>query len=247
MRYYFFAYSFAAISVFTVSFYATDDRSPASAYPNFANVAALTPVAPTPRDLAAPTNSPNPFSMKNIEDTYKGFLANETELAEQATASRTRLQHYLSLRNNNPNVNYFVNSSSQLLHAITTEQNNLVRIEGQRQFNSFYALQKINLLNLSIQVGLRAESKARIVELTDYLLHVNFQASSNAFPTTFASITPSWTDQALLEFTPQFTRTVETIHTPTSNGFIDDDFIGPRLPDQQQQMTTGNTPGTVAI
>lgn len=240
MRYFYFGFLFAAISTFW--FQTTlNERHPAS-YPNFSGSAELNPVAPTPRDLAAPTNSSNPFSMKDIEDTYKGFLANEIALSEQATASRTRLQYYLNLRNNNPNMNYYLNASSQLLQAIQQEQNNLVRIEGQRQSNSMYAFQKINLLDLSIQVGLRSESKARILELKEYILHVNYVSSSNAFPSTFAVSNTTWSNEALLEFSPQqSTGTVNSSpQIPLSN-----DFIGPRLP-EASAVPTGST-GGVAI
>ena len=241
MRYFYFGFLFAAVSTF---FFQTTlkERQPAS-YPNFSGSAELNPVAPTPRDLAAPTNSSNPFSMKDIEDTYKGFLANEVALSEQATVARTRLQYYINLRNSNPNINYYLNSSSQLLHAIQQEQNNLLRIEGQRQANSMYALRKINLLNLSIQVGLRTESKIRIRELTDYILHINYVASSNAFPATFASANTTYTNDALLEFTPQYsTGTVNSSpQVPPSS----DDFIGPRLP--EAATAPSETTGTVAI
>jgi hypothetical protein len=240
MRYYYFGFLLAAISTF---FFQTtlNERQPAS-YPNFSGSAELNPVAPTPRDLIAPTNSSNPFSMKNIEDTYKGFLANEVALSEQATASRTRLQYYINLRNSNPNINYYLNSSSQLLHAIQQEQNNLLRIEGLRQSNSMYAFQKINLLDLSIQVGLRPESKARILELKEYILHVNYVSSSNAFPSTYAASYTTYSNDALLEFTPQYaTGTVNSSpQVPVSN-----DFIGPRLPEATSAPT--DTTGTVAI
>lgn len=238
MRYYFFGLLFAATATFYFHLQ-LNERGPAS-YPNFTGTPELNPVAPTPRDLAAPENSSNPFSMKDIEDTYKGFLANETALAEQATASRARLQHYLTLRNNNPHLGYYVNASSQLLQAIQTEQNNLMRIEGQRQSNSMYAFQKINLLYLSIQVGLKPESRARVHELTSYLMHVNYTASSNAFPMT-NTFYSSWSDDALLQYTPSFnTGTVNGTTPPQEN-----DFIGPRLPETFE--ATAETTGTVAI
>ncbi len=245
MRYFYFGFLFAAISTF---FFQTtlNERQPAS-YPNFSGSAELNPEAPTPRDLAAPINSPNPFSMKNIEDTYKGFLANEIALSEQANVSRTRLQYYLNLRNSNPNYNYYLNASSQLLHAIQQEQNNLSRIEGQRQSNSRYAFEKINLLDLSIQVGLRPESKARIVELKEYILHIHYVSTSNAFPTSFAAVSnTTWNNEALLEFTPRYsTGTVNSSpEIPLSN-----DFIGPRLPEATSTPinSPSGTTGTVAI
>ncbi len=248
MRYFYSGFLFAAISTF---FFQTtlNERHPAS-YPNFSGSAQLNPEAPTPRDLAAPTNSSNPFSMKNIEDTYKGFLANEIALSEQATVSRSRLQYYLNLRNSNPNINYYLNASSQLLRAIQQEQNTLLNIEGQRRSNSMYAFQKINLLDLSIQVGLRPESKARILELKEYILHINYVATSNAFPTSYAVSNTTWSNDALLEFTPQYgTGTVNSSpEIPLSN-----DFIGPRLPEatsapiNPSSNSPSGTTGTVAI
>ncbi len=240
MRYFYSGFLFAALLTF---FFQTtlNERQPAS-YPNFSGSAELSPVAPTPRDLAAPTNSPNPYSMKNIEDTYKGFLEHEIALSEQASVARARLQYYLNLRNSNPNINYYLNASSQLLHAIQQEQNNLLRIEGQRRSNSMYAFKKINLLDLSIQVGLRPESKARIVELKEYILHINYVSTANAFPTSFAVSNNTWNNDALLEFTPQYsTGTVNSSpEIPLSN-----DFIGPRLPEATSTPT--GTTGTVAI
>jgi hypothetical protein len=107
-----------------------------------------------------------------------------------------------------------------------------------------FAFRKIELLYLSIQIGLKPESHARVSELTDYILSVNYSAmaSNPTYALVQTPLLPTWNSAALLEFTPQFAGTVSrTPEEPTSTKSptpSNEDFIGPRLPE---------IPGTVAI
>ncbi|MBY0385250.1 hypothetical protein K2X05_08840 [bacterium] len=239
MRYFTLAYFVAFAFVFAWNT-SIQTRKPAS-YPNFAGVADISEqVAPETRKLGPPTNG-NAYSMKNIEDTYTEFKAQNIKIEEQVQIASQRLQYLLTLRNNDRDYNW-ANSANPLAQAISLEKRRLAYWQGQQQANSLYALNKINLDYAMIQIGLKQESHARVAELTGYISSVHYNSFGDTLMTSrqffIDPSQPTLFDETLFT-TPHFPGTVDR------SAEVSDDFIGPRLPEQQQQDFSW--PGTVAI
>lgn len=242
MRYFTIAF-FVAFACMSTLHTTIPSRNPAS-YPNFAGVAdiSIKTTAPETRRLAPPTNG-NAYSMKNIEDTYAEFKKHNTVIEEQVQIANSRLQKLLVKRNSDPNYNW-ANSANPLAQAISLEKRRLAFWQGQQQANSLYALQKINLDYAMIQVGLKNESHARVAELTGYISSVHY----NSFGETYLASQQFFVDPSkptlfddTLWATPHFPGTVDR------SAEISNDFIGPRLPEQQKPQQDFSWPGTVSI
>lgn len=135
--------------------------------------------APETRQLAPPLNG-NVNSMKNIEDTYSVFLANEQRLNAEMRLSQQSLQQLLEMRSRQANGLQYINPTTPLAQAIRTEQNKLAEIKYQKDNNSMFAFHSINLTYASIQIGLKPESHQRVSELINYIMMSRFSTDMNS-------------------------------------------------------------------
>lgn len=195
MRYFFkttlFAY-FLALFWGASPQWQTSLRVPAS-YPNFAsglNSSGVEDpvVAPEPRKLGPPVDSTSLTSMKDIEDSYAGFLANDKEISKAMDISQLQLNNFLMLRSRSPVNTQFADPTTGINIAIRQERNRLEELRGLRQLNSQFAYRDISLKYLATQVGLRSESHQRVQDLLGYIMHVQFLAYSQNLSTTTTSM-----------------------------------------------------------
>jgi hypothetical protein len=179
-----------------------------------ADTTAKAPEAPTPRTLEAPQNTNNVYSMKDVEDAYGAFLANEQRLTAQMNVEQAQLQELLEMRNLQPDQYAFLNPANPLGRAIRQSQTRLLQIQRERDANAQYAFLNISLKYSAIQNGLPVESKRRTNELLNHVTMVRFQSDLNS--STYYSY-------------PQSTAPL-TLTEPYSQTTIDPLLYGPPMP-----------------
>jgi hypothetical protein len=174
-----------------------------------------TPLAPTPRSLTAPKDSL--YSMKDVEDAYGAFLANEQRLTAEMNVEQAQLEELLALRNTQQDPYAYLNPANPLGRAIRASQTRILQIKRERDSNAEFAYYNITLKFSAIQVGLSMESKKRTNELLNYVTMVRFQNDVDS--SVYFSYPQSSTPLSLSE--------------PYSQTTIDPLIYGPQLPQEK--------------